>query len=492
LGENTKGDFTRDTFHPDKHFVRVLLQQGRVQLDADWNEENSIILHYLQTLTKDLIGTHGGPSKNCGFEIVPLWSKEPSSLDFAICCGHYYVDGILCEAETPTTTIVRVERSTKKPETRRNAKHVWTKSDEKVEKLKKDKIEYRQVTTYNEQPDYPLPESEKLRNTTFPCLVYLDVWERHITYIEDDSIREVALGGPDTTTRSKTIWQVKTRTLKDNFARPAECYNTEMQALLYNNLQTNNRGRLKARVAQQQYANAPESCVAEARASYLGTENQLYRVEIHRGNEQEGPTFKWSRENGSVAFPISRIEGSMVTLSTLGRDSRLSLEVGDFVEIEDDDYVLQNRAGRLLEIVEINRTNIKVLLDEKPSSTVGTDTRKHPLLRRWDHRKGDPKAGGLTLSDGAAIVRETEWLKLENGIEILFEGEDQTYCTGDYWLIPARAVTQDIEWPRTSGSPDALSPHGVPHHYAPLAIISIGGKALRVKDCRRKFRMQIS
>ena len=28
--------------------------------------------------------------------------------------------------------------------------------------------------------------------------VYLDVWERHITAIEDDSIRETALGGPDT------------------------------------------------------------------------------------------------------------------------------------------------------------------------------------------------------------------------------------------------------------------------------------------------------
>ena len=40
-----KGDFTRNTFDPDKHFLRVLMQQGRVQLDSDWNEQAAILLH---------------------------------------------------------------------------------------------------------------------------------------------------------------------------------------------------------------------------------------------------------------------------------------------------------------------------------------------------------------------------------------------------------------------------------------------------------------
>jgi hypothetical protein len=40
-------------------------------------------------------------------------------------------------------------------------------------------------------------------------LAYLDVWERGITAVEDPQIREAALGGPDTTTRIKTVWQVK-------------------------------------------------------------------------------------------------------------------------------------------------------------------------------------------------------------------------------------------------------------------------------------------
>jgi len=57
-----KGDFSRVTFDVTKHFSRVLMQQGRVQLDADWNEQTAILLHFLQSLAEDLIGEHGGPA----------------------------------------------------------------------------------------------------------------------------------------------------------------------------------------------------------------------------------------------------------------------------------------------------------------------------------------------------------------------------------------------------------------------------------------------
>ena len=56
-----RGDFSRDTFDPNKHFMRVLMQQGRVSLDADWNEQTDILLHYMQTLAKDIIGPSAGP-----------------------------------------------------------------------------------------------------------------------------------------------------------------------------------------------------------------------------------------------------------------------------------------------------------------------------------------------------------------------------------------------------------------------------------------------
>ena len=62
-----RGDFTRTTFDPLKHFSRVLFQQGRVSLDADDNEQSAILLHYLRTLAKDLLGPHAAPADDAGF-----------------------------------------------------------------------------------------------------------------------------------------------------------------------------------------------------------------------------------------------------------------------------------------------------------------------------------------------------------------------------------------------------------------------------------------
>lgn len=91
-----KGDFTRDTFDPRNHFTRVLTQQGRVQLDADNNEQVAILWHYLRTLAADLIGPRGGPNANVGFEIT-LDRDNDTVTDLKIGPGRYYVDGILCE-----------------------------------------------------------------------------------------------------------------------------------------------------------------------------------------------------------------------------------------------------------------------------------------------------------------------------------------------------------------------------------------------------------
>jgi hypothetical protein len=38
--------------------------------------------------------------------------------------------------------------------------------------------------------------------------------------------------------------------------------------------------------------------------------------------------------------------------------------------------------------------------------------------------------------------------------------------------------------------PEAVPPHGVEHHYAPLAIISVSGEPVEVvKDCRYQFEL---
>ena len=63
-------DLSRWIFRPERHYSRVVVQQGRVSLDADANAQASILLHYLRTLAADLIGPFGGPSGDLGFGIA--------------------------------------------------------------------------------------------------------------------------------------------------------------------------------------------------------------------------------------------------------------------------------------------------------------------------------------------------------------------------------------------------------------------------------------
>jgi hypothetical protein len=472
------GDFSRDTFDRAKHFSRVLVQQGRVQLDADLNEQVSILLHYLRTLAMDLIGPRGGPKGNCGFGVVidpsQLGERDQRQLeqqdlqlehpDFYLTSGHYYVDGVLCENDA--------------------------------------------LRTFRWQPDAPPPASGTPSDDVY--LVYLDVWERPITYVQDKSIREVALGGPDTGMRTKLVWQVKVEQ-----EGTAESCNDLIWSDLVDRWQPEHRGLLRAKAKEPEDADLTDPCLSRPQARYRGAENQLYRVQIHTGSRDESrnpttPTFKWSRDNGSVVFPIrslaidSSTGTTTVTLEQAGRDDRHSLEEGNWVEIVDDDCILLGRAGALLEVTDGIRDD-QVVLKGTPASQVGQDPSKHPFLRRWDHVAQDLVQGGTELGDdNALLLEEGRWLTLEDGIQVYFEpasggegsGDQESHCyrSGDYWLIPARTATGDVEWPEEPDEqgrpvPAVRPPRGVEHHYAPLAIISVTGSQVQVlADCRCRFR----
>src|SRR6478735_6933381 len=94
------GDFSRKTFDRKKHYSGVLMQQGRVQLDADWNEELDIEQYRIFTETKDVIGPAGVPKKNGGFKIT----LSADGTDLIIAPGRIYVEGLLCELEPGLTT----------------------------------------------------------------------------------------------------------------------------------------------------------------------------------------------------------------------------------------------------------------------------------------------------------------------------------------------------------------------------------------------------
>jgi hypothetical protein len=223
-----KGDFSRLGFRPEKHFAGVLHQQGRVWLDSDWNEEVLTRLHRQELEAIDVIGRCGVPAEDAGFKI-DLEPEQP--LNFRIGKGRCYVHGLLCQL------------------------------DEEV--------------TYDLQPDLPAPPEISIPDGSNPvtALVYLEAWQRLITHVEDEEIREVALGGPDTAVRLRTVAQVKVKLLEND----ASCESAQ------DLLPKKSHGTLTT--VQPTDTLPPDGCRLPDPSLYAGRENRLYRVEIHDGGD---------------------------------------------------------------------------------------------------------------------------------------------------------------------------------------------------------------
>src|SRR4029450_9273287 len=204
------GDYSRKTFSPLRDFSGVLMQQGRVQLDADWNELVGIISRRLRAETTDIIGRGTVPKETPdGFKI------EISGGVLTIGRGRISVDGLLAEnhgkpplefdavlGEQRGTGAVPYDEQRFFPNGRGGGRA-----------LVFDAVLAEQRGTgavpYDEQPFFPNANDVAPAPTEGgPYLVYLDVWQREVTYLQVPELVEKAVG-VDTTTRLQTVWQVR-------------------------------------------------------------------------------------------------------------------------------------------------------------------------------------------------------------------------------------------------------------------------------------------
>lgn len=411
-----KADFSRWSFDPTKHYHGVLQQQGRVALDADWNEQGAIVAHRVESEALDIIGPAGAPAGDAGFQLSPA----SNGTNLSISAGRAYVDGIVCENE--------------------------------------------QAVLITAQPDLP---GFQLPTTPGTYIAYLEAWLRNIIYLDDQSILEAALGGPDTCSRAKTIWQVKllatpVTATAAGVPAPVTC-SSEVPA--WDTLIAASAGTLKAQ-AQPNPANT-DPCMVPANAGYRSLENQLYRVEIHDGGDISGKvTFKWSRDNGSVVTSWLGQTGNSLTVSSTGRDAVLGFVPGQWVELTDDTHDLNFQPGTLAQISNVQGLTLTINPATATGPTAIASFPKNPKIRRWD-------SAGLVAANTAG------WINLEDGVQVEFGAG--TYSTGDYWMIPARTLTANVQWPvDTGGNPVALPPKGIRRHYARLAVLQYDGKAWSV------------
>lgn len=438
------GDYTRSSFKPPKNYSGVKKQQGRVALDADWNEDVEIQDRRRRAETVDLGGRCwvGGDTPDA-FLITSLSTGE-----LAIAAGRMYVDGLLAENHGAP------------PYDDFDGTLAEAGSEEPVQ--------------FGDQPHRI--DAELVPASGRTDLLYLDVWHREVTALQDGEIRETALGGPDTATRVQTVWQVRALAGVDT----QQC---EDPIELYDETTRPSGGRLTTSTVAP--AASEDPCIVSPAGGYRGIENRLYRVEIHERGELNTARFKWSKNNASVLARVERItaEGPnfRLALSTLGRDEVLRFDVGALVEVLDDKRELEGIAGEMARVVDIDEANRELLVTPASaapwtSPAVGFEPARPEMntrIIRWDHTSADSDLL-LALEPGPT--------NLEDGVRVTFSGTD--FKVGDYWHFAART---------TDGSVEALTeapPRGIHHHYCRLALVrwdGAGAPATVIEDCRNQW-----
>jgi len=438
------GDYSRFRFDPTRDYAGVLEQQGRVRLDSDHNEgveiaDRGVRAERVDTLGRAAVPAAGGANRDA-FRV-----RVPALGQLTVDPGRIYVDGILAECHGAPTCIA------------------WDAA--------LDEPRATGPVSYDDQPYLAAGSPRGAPSAAGTTdLVYLAVWRREVTELEDPGLTEVALGGPDTTTRLQTAWQVGI--LPD--VGTARCG----AGAAWDALTAPSGGRLTVRGEAAPASSDP--CPVPERGGFRGLENQLYRVEVHVGGGMGAARFKWNRDNASLAAAVEKVEdapsgGSLVTVSRLGRDDVNRFQRQEWVEVLDDRAELGGQGGVMARVVDVDLAS-RVLTVE-PRLPAGrfdpADAARHTRVRAWHPARAADADGLVAVAAGP--------VKLEDGIELSFSlpagGE---FRAGDYWVFAARTVNGWVE--PLQDAP----PRGVRRHYCALATVTWGATAAetKVRDCR--------
>jgi hypothetical protein len=485
-------DISRDTFDPASTALRLVQEQGRSTPEAEVNEQTSILLERLRILSNDVYGPYWGPVESLTFSqnngesthVDTGFRLRRDGNTLRIGPGAYYAGGV--------------------------------------------RVYNEKERNFFDQPELDFDdEARALPAGDF--LVYLDVSERFLPAGMTPDSADVAFAPLGASPRTRVVWQVRIRPL--NPKKEAQAGQVEEPAEVAKVLAADgklDRWKLLATFGKPGGLLPPRENMPELAAKpivreppdeypYVG-ENQLYRLEIHRGSPADPKTisppatFKWSRDNGAAVFPIVALRRDddtyEVRLAESDRDERFSLNVGDWVEYVDLGVLKRppesppEYATHMFRVIAVDPFDPRVVTIERHQhgESVAGGERSHlpafdrerlPFLRRWDYSQYAGAVAGAPAADGSVAARladdgalevpgeaRNKWIALEDFVRVRFATKDRhgdpvKYARGDYWLIPARAALQAVVWPRSKdhkSEPADAEAKAPQHYYAPLAI----------------------
>jgi hypothetical protein len=437
-----------------KHWSSLKAQQGRLLTDDDVNEADEITKEDIRRTRADIIGPSGSPDD--GFKISnPRLSG--TSIDFDLLPGTMYVGGLRVTLESAEAF-----------------------------SLQKDWLQQAAA-------DRPaLGGAERID------AVYLEVWQQSVTSTEDAELHEVALGGPDTSVRVRTMRRVRvlpnvgTESCSDAWARVTAAVG----------LDPDNERKNDATLQVGYLPNtapAADLCSPSVQSGYLGAENQAIRVEVGSG----GNTLRWGFDNAS---PLYRV---VVTTDAAGapvvqflqppRDEAhwpLAQQVVELLPwsavLPNGEKVADTDNGFLAKVTaayDPATQTIKVTPDvpaafgstwqsRSDAANIGTLQGSYFYLRVWNRGADIASPPEIPFTVGTPVELA------DTGITVTITGT--TMRPGDFWIIAARpeSPAKVVPWALESGR----LAEGIRRFCAPLGTVHWRpGGPQTANDCRNTF-----
>jgi len=383
--------------------------------DADWNELVDILKGRLNEALKDVVGNGSPLHRN-----IVNNDTTPPKLEW----GALYIDGI--------QALVRPDRDAASP------------------------VNFE----YERQEDFPQPPPIVPANH----VLYADVWERTVTQLMDERLRDIGLHGADTCTRKQVMAQIKWC---------PEGIDPESAA------ENPRKGNARVSVTLLKKSTEPDPCDPCAKQLDVksGVGNYLFRIEVHdvRGpaNNPDEITLKWSTENGAIQAGV--VDGDVSAHFRAGNRA-----------YEFFDQTSERHLG-----VHLDNVWQPVRAEMSETFVVPSDAGKpNQYVRRWDGFCILKKVvGNWTVEqqygneEGASFV---EVAGNEATIELsslrVLVGFDTGIVAGDHWLAEVRENAHEPD----DVLIEAALPDGIEHHYLTLGKV-VGGVLQDNPEADRKY-----
>jgi hypothetical protein len=425
-------DRARASFDPSRKWRALVAQQGRVTVEADWNEAAAIQALTDRMTALDIIGPLGSPGG--GYAVTAGGSASPPSGGpgpLTVGTGTIYVGGVRLDLDQAV-----VLDGIPQPD--------WL--DQSTDTL------WLAPEAGSASPPASPPASTNE-------LVYLLAVEQEVSALEVPELTDVALGGPDTMQRLRILqrfvrWPTGSADCSQAWAEVQAAWKTVGLDFDASTMMLDSSARLEVSFDPVPPNAGP--CEPEATGGYLGPENQMIRVQVASVDPRSGvPTIVWGFDDATFLYELQSAvpgtSGLVLTLLQNPVDSYHYPQTGQAVELLRDaaalsptddgqgpfDYVASGSGFVTTVTSAYNPSLMNLTVADQPSADyLSTSATPQLYLRVWQGTVEAPPGTPVELKAAGATT----------GLQVTLSG-NEGFHPGDFWCFAVRPGVPNLVYP---------------------------------------------